>query len=157
MSGADAARDQLRQTLLAHQGPITRATTDYQQALAEALAQLDLVRAFIAAGDVILAAEHLKQVAEEAAQAMRKALPDQMADVGCFRAGSDTVTLSLRQRPPTLSIGGMAQIPSTFMRQPPPQPDRAMLIRALNSGTLIKDVALITHNDYTLTITVKSK
>jgi hypothetical protein len=154
--GADAARDKIQGVLKATYGPVFHAGKDYAAAHGEATAHTDIVQVMGDTVQLILAAEHLAEVATEAAKAARSMLGEQMAETGCFRiASGDTNGAHLSRKPAYVSIDG--DPPPEYMMTPVPVPvPRTKEIKQiLENGGEVPNCTLIRPNGYTLVVTTK--
>ena len=153
MSGADEARGAIHTALRDSYAPVWKAGADYAATVKTALAETDLVAAMGATLDVIRAAEHLHDVAENAAKTARSQLELQMADTGCFRLESATLSGHLARKPAFVDVSGT--VPPEYMHTPEPTPDKRAIKRALEAGADIPNAALVRPNDYRLSIRIK--
>jgi hypothetical protein len=157
MSGAASARDAIRKMLTASYKPIYAAGKDYALAYQRALTPEDLVETLAHAIDVVLAAAHLREVAEAAEKDARAELARQMQDVGCFNIHSGEVSAHLQRKQTVLSIDDPKLIPSEYLIQPPPVPDRKRIRDAIEAGADVPGASIIIPNDRTLSIRRSSK
>lgn len=156
MSGAASARETIRKVLEATYKPTFRAGRDYADAYQKAVAADDLVEALAHTVDLILAAEHLQKLADEAAKAARASLATTMEEVGCPQIASGHFSAHLHRKPVVLAIGDPKLIPPEYLIQPPPVPDRKQIRDVLETGKNVPGAALIIPNQMVLSIRSRS-
>jgi hypothetical protein len=157
MSHADTARDAVRETLKKAYSPVHAAGKDYAAAYQQAISKTDLVEAMAHAIDLVLAAEHLHELAGEAVKTARAELAKQMQEVGCYNLHSGSVSAHLARKPTVLSIDAPKDIPAEYLIQPPPVPDRKRIRDAIETGAEVKGASLVIPNEMSLVIRSKSK
>jgi hypothetical protein len=102
---------------------------------------------------MILAAEHLEKIADEAAKAARASLAATMEAVGCFNIHSGTdVSAHLHRKPTVLSIDPKATIASEYLIQPAPVPDRKRIRAAIEAGQDVPGCSIIRPNELSLVL-----
>jgi hypothetical protein len=90
---------------------------------------------------LILALEEAEEVAKDNAGKARAALCAALeATTGRVRAGIHTATTSAGRA--SVAITDDTAIPAEYMRQPPPQPDKAAILAALKAGEDVPGVLL---------------
>jgi hypothetical protein len=157
MSGASDARDAIRLTLTAGYGPVYAAGKEYAAAYQQAISKTDLVEALAHAVDLVLAAAHLREVADAAEKTARHELARTMQDVGCFNLHSGSVSAHLARKSAVLSIDDSKTIPEAYLIQPPPVPDRKAIRSAIEAGADVPGASIIIPNEMSLVIRSKSK
>lgn len=152
MSGSDEARDAIRKLARAIYGPVYTAGTAYAKAHQALVAETDLVATMGYAIDLVLAAEHLQEMAAEAEKSARTILAHTMNDTGCPQIQTKAHTAYLSRKPAFVSISDESAIPERFFVQPPPSLDKRALAAALKGGEKIDGASLATPNEPQLNI-----
>ena len=154
---ATAARDALQVAARAGYAPTHAAGAAYGTAYAALTRETDLVAAMGAMVDVIIAAEHLADVATEAAKTARAMLARTMDEVGCTQIVSGTLAAHLSKRPAYVVVDDPDAVPTTYMHQPPASPNKAAIKKAIEDGETVPGAALIRPNEQQLNIRSKAK
>ena len=126
-----------------------------RDAAADVMLEADILATMQAAVTLIVELEDQAQAAEAAAKRARLALRDALeGTTGTVRAGIHTA--SIRAGSASVIVTDESAIPAEYMRQPPPQPDKAALARALKNGASIPG-AVLRNGEPGLTIRVNDK
>lgn len=157
MTGATDARDAVRQALAAAYRPVFMAGKSYAEAYAAAVAREDLVEALGHAVDVVAAAGHLAEVAAAAEKDARAVLARVMEETGATQIVSGNLMAYLTKKGSYVIVDDASLIPPEFMHQPPPQPDKGALKKALEAGQMVPGASVIRPNEQTLAIRSRSK
>jgi hypothetical protein len=141
MSFADELRDAM--TLVA--GIVTADTHHMPQpmrdAAAEVMLEADLILACQLMVPLIIGLEEVEEVAAAYGKQARAALCAALeATSGRVRVGIHTATTSAGRA--SVAITDDTAIPAEYMRQPPPQPDKAAILAALKAGEDVPGVLL---------------
>lgn len=75
---------------------------------------------------------------------LKEHMKEAMIETGHERVKDVTITVSLAKNPPKLEIDEGAMIPVKFLIQPPPEPDKSLLKKALKDGEVIDGCRLTT-------------
>lgn len=156
MSHADEARDVLHNVMRAVYKPVYAAGCAYAQAQKAATTATDLVEVMQATVGVILAAEHLKDMATEAEKSARDALAEQMDATGAAKIQTEHQTAYLSRKPAFVNIEQEDMVPAEYIRQPPPAPDKKAIKAAIDDGVLVPGCTLVVPNSQTLVIRRKN-
>lgn len=126
-----------------------------RDAAADVMLEADILATMQAAVTLIVELEDQAQAAEAAAKRARLALRDALeGTTGTVRAGIHTA--SIRAGSASVIVTDESAIPTEYMRQPPPAPDKAALARALKNGAQIPG-AVLRNGEPGLTIRVNDK
>jgi hypothetical protein len=157
MSGAASARDTVRKLLVELYRPVHAAGKAYVDAHQKAITADDLVEVLGHTVDLILAAEHLEKIADEAAKAARASLAATMEATGATQIASGPVTAHIARKGVYVKLDDGANIPEQYMTHPAPTPDKAALRKALEAGEHLPGISLVRPNDFQLAIRSNSK
>jgi hypothetical protein len=125
-----------------------------RDAAADVMLESDIMPTMQAAVSLIVALEDEAQAAEKAAQRARLALRDALeATTGSIRAGVHTA--SVRRGSAAVIVTDPDLIPAEYMRQPPPQPDKHAIAKAMKSGPV--PGAVLRNGEPGLTIRLTEK
>jgi Siphovirus Gp157 len=155
VSGADEARDAIRKALKAGYGPVWQAGKDYAAAYKDAIDKQDVVEAMAGAVQLVLAAEHLHDMAERAMKDARTELARQMDETGCHQIVTGNLTAYLQRKPAYVSIDDAAAIPPGLMHTPAPAPDKKAIKSAIEAGQDVPGASLMRPNEQTVAIRTK--
>lgn len=155
MSGADDAREAVQTVLSNHRRWLNAAMAEFTDNCVRAAATSDIVEAFTAAADVIMAIQHLAKLAEQSEQQIREVLAGQMMETGCFHADGTSLSVTLTRKRATVDITDAAAIPEVYKRQPPPAPDKRTILHILERGGRVPGATLVRPNDYYVMIRPK--
>lgn len=112
-----------------------------RDAAADVMLEDDLILTATAMVPLILALEEQEAVAKDNAAKARAALCAALeATTGRVKAGIHTATTSAGKA--SVTVTDDAAIPPSFMRQPPPQPDKAAILAAIKAGATVPGVVL---------------
>jgi hypothetical protein len=150
------SRDTLHKAMADAYAPVYRAGADYASSHKKAAGVTDIVETMAAMASTILAAEHLRDTADQAVKDMRAALAEQMDSVGCTKATDGAIVAYLSKKPSFLSIDDEAIIPRHFFVTKPPELDRKSLKAALEKSE-IPGARIVVPNDMRLNVKVVSK
>lgn len=119
----------------------TRMGRAARDAAADVMLEDDLILTATAMVPLILALEEIEAVAKDNAGRARAALCAALeATTGQVRAGIHTATTTKGRASVTVTDDNA--IPQSFMRQPPPQPDKAAILAAIKAGAEVPGVVL---------------
>ena len=150
MSGAAQSTETLHRVARAVYSPTYAAGAALARAQQELLATTDVVAAMGHTLALIIAAEHLADMASEAAKSLRATLAEQIAETGA----DDVVTMHhkayLARKGAWVSIDQADMIPLAFMA--PPIPDKKAIKAALEAGEDVPGCSIVRPNEQTLVI-----
>jgi hypothetical protein len=152
MSGASEAREAVRKALEASYKPVFAAGKDYAAAYQQAIAKADLVEAMAGLVDLIIAAEHLHDIAGEAIKVARGTLATTMNETGATQIASGHHLAYLTRKGAYVNIEPNAKVPAEYMRQPDPVIDRKAIKEALEAGAVVAGCSIIRPNELILGI-----
>lgn len=140
----------MRKVAQATYGTTLAAGTAYAKAHGAAMQAADLVEAMQHVISLILAAEHLKDMATEAEKSLRSILSTTIAETGA----DDIVTMHhkayLARKGAWVSVDQADLIPPAFMTAP--IPDKKAIKAALEAGDDVPGCSLVRPNEQTLAI-----
>jgi hypothetical protein len=126
-----------------------------RDAAADVMLEEDILSTMQAAVTLIVELEDEAQAAEAAAKRARLALRDALeGTAGSVRAGIHTA--SVRAGFASVIVTDEGAIPAEYMRQPPPQPDKAAIAKALKAGEQIPG-AVLRNGEPSLTIRINNQ
>lgn len=157
MSFADEARDALHRAARMSSTPVHTAGVAYAKARQEIVAATDLVEVMGRAVDLIVAAEQLARIAAEAEKEMRAILAQTMNDTGCPQVASAGQLAYVSRKPVWVSVDQTDLVPSEYMHQPAPSPDKKAIKAAIEAGEDVPGCSLVRPNEVTLAIRVKKE
>lgn len=150
MSGSASARDALHRVARAVYSPTYAAGAALAKAQQELLAATDVVAAMGHTLALIVAAEHLTDMATEATKALRSILAGQIAETGA----DDVMTMHhkafLMRRPSFVSVDQIDLVPVEYMS--PPIPNKRAIKDALDNGQDVPGCSLVIPNQQSLVI-----
>lgn len=134
MSYAAEATETLRAAAMVDYAALKDRVADTAKAVTKLREVTDLVLLFAAVDDLSLCAEALAASAKALHESADAALTQTMSETGCTGFASQFHTTSLREGTPSVEILDAAAVPSTFMTQREPIPDKRAIARALKSN-----------------------
>lgn len=152
---AHAATEALQAVMRSAYKPIWEAGSAYAAAHAKAVKATDIVETMQDMVSVILAAEHLNEVALEAAKATRAKLAEVMSDVGCPHVQVDNLLAYVSRKTAWVSVDQPDMLPAEYMRQPEPVIDKRAIKAAIEAGEDVPGCSLVRPNDVSLVIRQK--
>lgn len=157
MSGATEARDKLRKVIDAVYAPIHSAGRAYVKVYQAAALADDLVETMQQSVLLVIASEHLKEMASEAEKSLRSILSETMGDTGATTIETSGVKAYLSRKPAWVSIDQTDLVPQSFYTQPPPTIDRKAIKAAIEAGDDVPGCSLIKPNDTQLNLRSKKE
>jgi len=122
----------------------------YAKAQSQLIKSSDLIETMRHVLALIVAAEHLADMAAEASKSLRSVLAEQIAETGA----DDVVTMHhkayLARKGAWVSVDQADMIPAAFMA--PPIPDKKAIKAALEVGEDVPGCSLVRPNEQTLVI-----
>ncbi len=151
---ADELRDRmtLAASVVAGDPRMSRAARD---AAADVMLETDLIACASSVVSLIIALEDARDAADALARQAREALTETLeATTGRVKAGIHTASTSNGRQ--SVAITDDAAIPAEYLRQPPPQPDKAAILAALKEGRAVPG-AVLRNGAPVLTIRVNNR
>lgn len=157
MSGSNQARDALHKVARDLYGSVHAAGSAYVKAHQATVTATDLVETMQHTVGLILAAEQLKERAEEAEKSARAALVEQMSETGATTIQTAGQTAYISRKAAWVSIDQEDMVPPDYMKQPPPTVDKKAIKAAIEAGGEVPGCTLIRPNDYSLVIRARKE
>lgn len=155
MNYADRTTEALHAAIKAEYEGTLQAGRDMAREFRQTMAQTDLVMTIGTAASLVLAAEHLAEIATSMVRKLREQLAATMLETGAPSiAIGNGVTVSMARRPSFVSVDEEARIPRHFFTQPAPTLDKKALKEALKTQD-IPGCHLAVPNDQVLRISTK--
>lgn len=127
--------------------------TSLPEAVDEALQRLAEVDGMsVVLGERIKNMQARKKRLETQADRIRQTLATALGSVDVQRLERPTGTVALTRTPQTVIITDAAALPASMVRQPPPEPDKIALKKALVAGQRVPGATLSNGN---ITVTIK--
>jgi Siphovirus Gp157 len=149
---AGAATEALRQAIAAAQKPLRDAVAAYKAAHIQLAAEADLLDALRAAGELVLAAEAIVAAGKQVEATARAAMAQALMDTGACTIRSATHSFSASPGRQSVTVTSADAVPSHLLRQPPPSPDKAKILRLLKAGETIPGCELSNGSQPILTV-----
>ena len=150
MSGSAKSTETLHRVARAVYSPTYAAGAALARAQQELLATTDVVAAMGHTLALIIAAEHLADMASEAAKSLRATLAEQIAETGA----DDVVTMHhkafLMRRPSFVSVDQIDMVPTEYMSEP--IPNKRAIKDALDKRQDVPGCSLVIPNQQSLVI-----
>jgi hypothetical protein len=150
MSGANAAQERLLREVLADRPRLIGAIQAVQRSDTAFRKTTDLTEGMRESVRLVLALGDLEDAVKQCAATARAALATIMHESGAVGIRTDTHIASTRD--PQRSVVITGAIPGKFMRQPPMQPDKHALHKALTAGETIEGAHLSNGGPPVLTL-----
>jgi hypothetical protein len=157
MSGANSARNAIHQALRKAYAPVFAAGAAFAKTQQAAIDATDVVDVMGRTVSVILAAEHLKEMATEAEKAARSVLASQMNETGATQIAADHHLAYLSRKAAFVSIDQEDLLPPDYMRQAEPAPDKKAIKQAIEAGEDVPGCTLVRPNELQLVIRSKKE
>ena len=152
MSGESEAVEALQQVLGSIYTPVHAAGAAFVKAWMAKTRTTDLVETMQCCVSIIIAAEHLKDVAAEAEKSVRSILGDTMGDTGATTIHTEFQRAWLSKKAAFVDISQPELVPQEYYTTPEPVIDRKRIKADIEAGVLVPGTTLMRPNGYTLSI-----